>query len=232
MRNGVADLGMASRPKKYEGEYIGTVKVVDRDPKKGMRIKVEVEPLFSGCSEDSLPWATYKLPFGFRSNDGFFIPVQVGDRVWVDFPFDGDTRRPRITGSVHEFPDEKPVMPDDAWGGDDKEDEDAEYHKDVVFKQHDGIIKLRENGEILVQQLSSGTNVRIETDGTISITTSKKQEEEGDKVEKSILVEVADPDGVLCYRAKKIYMYADEFGGGLYDDCPKEMRASTKKKKD
>lgn len=232
MRNQMVDAGMANRPKKYEGEYPGTVKVVESDPKKGMRVKVDVEPLFSGCAEDTLPWATYKLPFGFRDNDGFFVPVQVGDKVWVDFPFDGDTRRPRITGSVHEFPDDKPKMPDDAWGGDEKEDKDAKYHEDVVFKQHDGIVKLRKNGEILVQQLSSGTHVRIETDGTISICTNKAQEEEGDKVEKSILIEVSDPDGVLCFRAKKICTYADEAIGGAYDDCPKELRASTKKKKD
>lgn len=231
MRNNVTDVGMAHRPKKYEGEYVGTVKAVEGDPKKGMRVQVEVDPIFTGCAVETLPWATYKLPVGFRQNDGFFVPVQVGDKVWVDFPFDGDTRRPRVTGSVHEFPDGKPKMPDDAWAGESRVDDDAKYHEDVVLKQYDGIIKLRKNGEILVQQLSTGTHVRIETDGTVSICSSKAQSEEGDKIEKSILLEVADPDGILCFRAREIRTYTDSAVGGLYDDCPIEMRASTKKKK-
>lgn len=230
MKNNVVDVGMAARPKKYEGEFIGTVKTVASDPKKGLRIQVEVEPLFTGCPVDTLPWATYKLPFGCRANDGLFVPLQVGDKVWVDFPFDGDTRRPRVTGVVHEFPENKPVVPDDAWKGDQKVDDDATYHEDVVFKQHNVISKVRKNGEVLIQQIQTGTNIRIETDGTISITTNKAQTEEGDKVEKSILIEVSDPDGVLCFRAKKICTYADQAIGGAYDDCPKELRASTRKK--
>lgn len=229
MRNQATDVGMATRPKKYEGEYTGTVKSVAVDPKKGLRIQVEIDPIFTGVSTDKLPYVTYKLPFGCRANDGVFMPLQVGDKVWCDFPFDGDTRRPRVTGVVHEFPDDKPKAPDDAWNGDGKVDDDATYHEDFVWKQHNVISKVRKNGEVLIQQIQTGTNIRIETDGSISITTSKAQTEKGDKVEKSILIEVADPDGVLCFRAKKICTYADQAIGGAYDDCPQELRASTRK---
>jgi hypothetical protein len=116
---------MPQTPKrKYSGEYIGTVETGIHDNL--MRVQVRVQELF-GAAEDvlseDLPWATYRLPAGSRASDGFFIPVKKGDLVWVDFPFNTDTRRPRITGSVHVCPIDAndttrtpaPFLPNESW---------------------------------------------------------------------------------------------------------------------
>lgn len=53
---------------------------------------------------DDLPWAEFLLPLGAKKNAGHCIPVEIGDYVWVDFPRNGDTRYPRITGSLYHAP--------------------------------------------------------------------------------------------------------------------------------
>lgn len=116
---------MPQTPKRqYSGEYMGTVETGVHD--KLMRVQVRVQELFGAASDvpaDDLPWATYRLPAGSRASNGFFIPVKAGDLVWVDFPFNADTRRPRITGSVHYCPIDTeditrtpiPFLPNESW---------------------------------------------------------------------------------------------------------------------
>jgi hypothetical protein len=105
---------MPQTPKrKYSGDYIGIVETGVHNS--SMQVQVRVQNLFEGVPAVDLPWATYLLPTGSRVNDGFFIPVKINDMVWVDFPFGSDTRRPRITGSVHYCPAAKPNFPNEAW---------------------------------------------------------------------------------------------------------------------
>jgi len=169
-----------SPQKRFSGEYIGIVESID-DPKNLMRVQVRVKGVFTDDVEAAdLPWATYKLPIGFRPNDGMFTPVDVHDYVWVDFPFDNDTRRPRITGSVHFCPGETPNFPDDAWEGPgavtpartpDQPDagDQPEYHTACVYKQHGISAEIREDGTLRITQAASGTNVEITTDGAVLV---------------------------------------------------------------
>ena len=107
-------LPMPQHPKrKFQGEYVGIVETGAHDTL--MRVQVRVKDIFTDdVPAADLPWATYRLPVGSRVNDGMFTPVKKGDYVWVDFPFGADTRRPRITGSVHYCPGEKPNFPDES----------------------------------------------------------------------------------------------------------------------
>jgi len=166
--------------KEYRGEFIGLVESVD-DPKKLMRVQVRVQPLFpKEIPIKHLPWAEYKLPVGARPNDGFFTPVKVGDYVWVDFPYGGDTRRPRITGSVHFCPGGNPNLPHEAWTG----PESIEHKK--VGKQpdstppgyHDGSILINQNGfcielrndeSLCITHRSTGTEIEITPDGKLTV---------------------------------------------------------------
>lgn len=165
-----------NQPKTYQGDYVAEVVNV-QDPQKQMRVQVRVYDMFDDVPERDLPWATYKLPLGVRPADGGLIPVQVGDKVWVDFPYGGDTRRPRITGGVHFIPDGQPTLPTEMWQGPDQvqhkrtEDEPTPetpgYHEDVVFKQHGVLVQLTKTGELRATQLASGTAVEITKGGTI-----------------------------------------------------------------
>lgn len=164
--------------KKYSGEYIGQVVAVD-DPDQLLRVRVRVKDVFDNVPEKDLPWATYKLPVGSRSGDGLFIPVDPGDWVWVDFPFGGDTRHPRITGSVHYCPGGTPNFPPEAYAGADSYSHKrtgpqvmptaAAYHRDVVFNQHGVLVEVVSGtGEVRVTQRGSGSAVEIDRDGNIT----------------------------------------------------------------
>ena len=63
--------------------------------KKTAKVKIKVLGMMEGIPTDDLPWAEFLLPVG-----NGYIPTTPGDSVWVDFPYNGDTRRPRITGGA------------------------------------------------------------------------------------------------------------------------------------
>jgi hypothetical protein len=149
------------RKKALWGEYIGVVESVD-DPEKLMRARVRVYDIFPDVSVDSLPLATYKLPIGARPQEGEFVPVKVGDLVWVDFPFNGDTRRPRITGSVHYCPEGVPNLPVEAYAAD-------TYHKACVFSQYGVTVLVKEDGSYLIIQKEKEAVIEIDADGKIKI---------------------------------------------------------------
>jgi len=164
---------------KFNGEYIGKVEALD-DPKNLLRVRVRVYSVFTDdVPVTDLPWAEYRLPVGSRFNDGFFIPADVGDLVWVKFPYDGDTRRPVIIGSAHYAPDGKPNFPHESWVGPNVfahkrhgwEPSPAihNYHEDVVFTQHGASIELREDTSIAIIQRGTGSEIYIHPDGSIVI---------------------------------------------------------------
>jgi hypothetical protein len=165
--------------KKYPGEYPARVVNVD-DPKKLMRVQVRVMDVFDGTSDKDLPWAEYKLPVGVRPNDGFFTPVDVDDWVWVDFPHEQDTRRPRITAGMHFCPNSQPNLPHESWVGPDKHTHkrtgpqvtptEAVYHRDVVFTQHGVLVEIVEStGEVRVTQKGSSSAIEIDKEGNITV---------------------------------------------------------------
>jgi Type VI secretion system/phage-baseplate injector OB domain len=178
------------KPKRYPGEYVGIVEDTV-DPDGFMRVQVRVIEVFTDdVPVEDLPWATYKLPVGTRPNDGYFTPAQVGDYVWVDFPFKGDTRRPRITGSVHYCPDETPNFPSESLGsgpggggivgkilellshfrlGNEPEPAEPEYHTNSVWTQHGTTIETNEDGSYRITQREAGTAIEISTEGHLII---------------------------------------------------------------
>lgn len=163
-------------------EYIAEVVEVE-DPKKMMRVQVLVYDIFDGVPKEDLPWAIYKLPTGVRAANGGIIPVQKGDKVWVDFPFGGDTRRPRIVAGMHFVPEGFPDIPHESWAGPEQvehkrlehepEPTKPVYHKDVVFKQHEILLQITEKNEFMVTHLKSGSAIRISSDGVMTIHSEK-----------------------------------------------------------
>jgi hypothetical protein len=153
-----------------QGEHVGIVENVAGDPKQLLRAQVRVPHLFTEQVPTSdLPWAEYKLPTGSRPMDGNFTPCKVGDIVWVDFPYNGDTRRPRITGSKHFTPDGTPNFPEETYG--------ARYHKDVVFNQNGITIEMVDDGDGIYRITQKGTGTKIEIDKSGKVTIDALQNE-------------------------------------------------------
>jgi len=168
---------------KFFGDYIGLVESVD-DPDKMMRVQVRVFGVFTDkVPTKDLPWAEYLLPVGSRANDGCFTPVSVGDHVWVRFPYQGDSRRPMIVGSVHYAPGKVPNFPHESFAGSEKlvhkktGEESApgaaEYHKNVVYTQNGTTVELNADHSIVVTQRATGTSIRVSADGDITLHSEK-----------------------------------------------------------
>lgn len=82
--------------------------------------------------------------------------------------------------------------------------------------------------EEFVIQLDKQTHLKIDKLGNICLTADASGAS-GDKASKSILIEVGEA-GKLVFRAPEIWTYTNGGGGGSYDACPIELRASTKAK--
>jgi len=164
---------------RFYGEYIAIVESVS-DPENMMRVQARVFGVFTDkVPKEDLPWAEYLLPIGARVNDGYFTPVDIGDHVWVRFPFDGDTRRPMIIGSVHHAPEKIPNFPHEAFAGSRKLTHKttgeepapaaAEYHKNCVYTQHGVTIEVNEDKSLAITQRATGTAIRVSPQGDITL---------------------------------------------------------------
>lgn len=176
-------------------EYIA--KIVS-DPDERMFSQVRIPELFpeGKVPEMDLPWAQYKLPVGARFNEGTFIPAKVNDWVWIDFPFineknQPDTRRPRITGSVHFNPEGLPNMPHDTFNGilsldglhqypkeNNAVDPDYEETKDSVRGRAGGTtiegMNFRvQNGALTITHLKTGARFEISESGHFDLFTTQ-----------------------------------------------------------
>jgi hypothetical protein len=132
------------------------------DPSGWLKAQVRVYGLMDGIPISDLPWAEYKLPPGSRPNDGYFTPCDVGDVVWVDFPYGGDTRRPRITGSVHYCPGGTPNLPSEALG-----------KQNVVWAQHGIVVEVEESTAYRITQRATGNVIEIHDTGAYRILQGK-----------------------------------------------------------
>ena len=168
---------LPEKAKQYAREFYGQVVSLE-DPESLMRVRVRVIPFFEGVEQPKLPWAEYRLPPGFRAGEGAFYPVKVGDWVWVDFPHGGDTRRPRITGSMHFCPGGTPNFPGDAWGesfahqrtGDEPVPTAPAYHDgSIVVDQNGVMLEIAADGAIRATHKASGSAIEITADGHITI---------------------------------------------------------------
>lgn len=78
---------------------------------KMMKAQIRLAHEWDDVPDEALPWAEYLLPI-----DGAFVPTIKGDIVWVEFPYDGDTRRPLIIGAAQDWAGGIPNLPPEASG--------------------------------------------------------------------------------------------------------------------
>jgi len=170
----------SSRNDRVYRECIGVVETEGKDdPRKLLLVQVRVYGVFDNVPVKDLPWAQYKLPVGARANDGSVTPVKKGDIVYVSFPFNGDTRRPVITGSVHYAPDSVPNLPHETFAGPDayqhqRTGEEPEqpahaYGEDAVATQNGIMIAVNKDGSFNVVQKGTGTEVTFTKDGDLVV---------------------------------------------------------------
>ncbi|WP_254619025.1 bacteriophage T4 gp5 trimerisation domain-containing protein [Vibrio metschnikovii] len=76
-------------------------------------VAIRVLDQWDAIPDEDLPYAEFLLPLGAKPSHGHAVPVEEGDLVWVEFPRNGDTRYPLITGSVYHAPSYKSNLPDD-----------------------------------------------------------------------------------------------------------------------
>lgn len=82
------------------------------DAKGRNKVQIKCDGIMEGIPDDALPWAEFLLPLNYR-----YTPLLKGDLVWVDFPYNGDSRRPRIIGGAQDWKgDGKANVPAEAGG--------------------------------------------------------------------------------------------------------------------
>ncbi len=153
------------------GSYPATVVSVDH-PDGLFMAKIRLNGLWASLSDDVLPWAEFLLPLGAKSEAGHAIPVEADDIVWVDFPRNGDTRYPRITGSVYYAPDNKSYLPTEITGEGlepkraDGEPTPPDYSaKDDIYSRFGLMERKTAGGGWILTHRDSGTAIEITEDG-------------------------------------------------------------------
>jgi len=82
-----------------------------RHPGGEMKSQIRLVPDWNGVPDSDLPWAEYVLPLNYA-----FTPSHAGDAVWVEFPYEGDLRRPLIVGAAQDAPAGVPNVAPEASG--------------------------------------------------------------------------------------------------------------------
>lgn len=149
-----------------------------------MMAQVKVMGLWDGIPNDDCPWAEYLLPVG-----GSFVPCSPGDLVWVDFPYGGDSRLPRIVGAAQDAPGGKPNVPPESWNGPGAykpERKDGQPPappitptKDFVFKRNGLLERRTAGGGWSITHTLSGTELGINDSGQVTILSAKNVYVEG-----------------------------------------------------
>jgi hypothetical protein len=151
------------------GEYRATV-ISTADPDNLMRAKIRVNGLWESVPDSALPWAEYNLAVG-----GAFAPCAAGDLVWVTFPYNGDSRKPRITGMCMDASSGTPNVPAEASGQGDSYTQKTvdgapsaptlSATKDYVYKRN-GLMEIRAaGGGWSMTHMESGTTMGLNDAG-------------------------------------------------------------------
>ncbi len=151
--------------------------VVDVEHPDGLYLaSVRLLGLWDNIPDPDLPWAEFLLPLGAKPSSGHAVPVEAEDYVWVDFPRNGDTRFPRITGSLYHAPNYQSNLPDEVNGNAYQplrakdEPEPAIYtRKDDIYDRF-GFRELRtHDGGYSITHKSSGSAIEFTPKGEIVI---------------------------------------------------------------
>ena len=150
-------------------------KIIDNmHPKGWHKAKIRVLVLWDDIPEADLPWAEYLLPLGARKEEGSAMPCQVNDLVWVEFPTNGDTRVPLITGSCYVVKEDKSQLPQDLFEAlyehkrhSDEPPPPAVEYGDQVSDIFGLLQQLTMSGDWCVTHKSSGTAMHITPKGEL-----------------------------------------------------------------
>ncbi len=145
-------------------------------------VTVRVLELWDAIPDEDLPYAEFLLPLGAKPSHGHAVPVEKDDLVWVEFPRNGDTRYPLITGSVYYAPSYKSNLPDDVNGTPYQHKRSTGEPKPVKYNRKDDLYErwgLREQkshtGGWQITHVASGTAIEITPDGQCVIHTEGDQ---------------------------------------------------------
>ncbi len=176
-----SEQGRSNVSNRLNGQYQG--EVVDTAHPDGLYlVKVRLLGLWAGVNVDDLPWAEFLLPIGAKPSNGHAVPVEAGDLVWVDFPRNGDTRYPRITGSLYHAPNYQSNLPDDVNGTlydaprADGEPASPSYDRKDDLYQRFGLREHKtHNGGWMMAHVASGTAIEITPSGQMVLHTEGDQ---------------------------------------------------------
>lgn len=151
----------------------------DEDGKGAFYARVRLIGLWDDLPFEDLPFAEYMLNIGARTGSGDAMPCQEGDIVWVEFPFNGDTRSPLIVGAAYSAPDGADNLPSDLL-------EPTYKHKrakgeptispafgDKVLDLFGILQQLTMSGDYVITHKASGTTMSINGDGHMVLHSEK-----------------------------------------------------------
>ncbi|CAM3952641.1 baseplate protein [Serratia silvae] len=135
-----------------------------------MKAQIRLMHEWDDMPDRALPWAEYLLPIGAG-----FIPTIAGDMVWVEFPYDGDSRRPMIVGAAQDWAGGIPNVPPEASGQagqfippdvpDAPPAPQLNPTKDAVLNRN-GLLEVRsEGGGFAITRTSDGTTIGMNESG-------------------------------------------------------------------
>ncbi|RIW17898.1 phage baseplate assembly protein V [Vibrio harveyi] len=145
-------------------------------------VTVRVLDLWEAIPDEDLPYAEFLLPLGAKPSHGHAVPVETDDLVWVEFPRNGDTRYPLITGSVYHAPRYESNLPDDVNNKPYQHKRSSGEPTPEAYDRKDDLYErwgLREQkshtGGWQITHVASGTAIEITPDGQCVIHTEGDQ---------------------------------------------------------